>query len=461
MYNRRMSTNTIIAIFNYTAGYNIRVTREKRHPIFYIPIFISVNIYFLNLFYIKKLIINKFMFLYVLFSLLLSVNGSESNIKEMIFKDYNKDTMPDNSAIDLRLGMAIRSLNNIDQVEGTLSSNIWLRHWWNDRNLRWNQTEWNISKIAFYTDPEYDRSIWIPDMFIYNTAEKPMDELYYTHAMVYSNGDVMWSRPGMMKTSCVFDLEHFPFDQQTCCYKFGSWVYDSSQLNLSISTPSIDISNYQINQEWEIIEKKHTLEEKKYKCCPEKYQAAVYILKLRRKPGYYILNIILPTFATSTLMVLCLLIPWDSGERISFAVTVMLSIIVFLLILSESLPKTNTKPLLSKMLIGLVFFSLFVVFSTVVIGVMHSYTKKNSKFAKKLLGLFNKYNIGCKKKQQLNRNDSYLGTINALTNHADTQLEDDNDCDKLATIIERIFTSVFVIAFVIYCAVIFGEKPSY
>ena len=37
------------------------------------------------------------MFLYVLFSLLLSVNGSESNIKEMIFKDYNKDTMPDNS----------------------------------------------------------------------------------------------------------------------------------------------------------------------------------------------------------------------------------------------------------------------------------------------------------------------------------------------------------------------------
>ena len=60
-------------------------------------------------------------------------------------------------------------------------------------------------------------------------------------------------------------------------------------------------------------------------------------------------------------MIVSLLIPWDSGERISFAVTVMLSI-VFLLILSENLPKTKTKPLLSRMLIGLVFFSLFVVF---------------------------------------------------------------------------------------------------
>ena len=400
------------------------------------------------------------MLLILFFSIFMAVSGTETKIKDMIFGNYTKDTLP-NKIVTLNLGMAIRSLNNIDQVEGTISSNIWLRHWWNDQNLRWNQTEWNISKIAFYTDPEYDRSIWIPDMFIYNTAEKPMDELYYTLAMVYSNGDVMWSRPGMMKTSCVFDLKHFPYDQQTCIYKFGSWVYDSSQLNLSISAPAIDLGHYQINQEWEIVEKKHTLEEKKYNCCPEKFQAAIYTLKIRRKPGYYILNIILPTFATSTLMVLSLLIPWDSGERISFAVTVMLSIIVFLLILSESLPKTNTKPLLSKMLIGLVFFSLFVVFSTVVIGIMHSYTKKNSKFAKWLLGVFNKYNIGCKKKTMLNRNDSYLGTINALTIKSSTESNEDNDCDKLATIIERIFTSVFLIAFIIYCAVIFGQKPSY
>ena len=92
---------------------------------------------------------------------------------------------------------------------------------------------------------------------------------------------------------------------------------------------------------------------------------------------------------------------------------------------------------------------------------MHSYTKKNSKFAKWLLGVFNKYNIGCKKKTMLNRNDSYLGTINALTIQSSTESNEDNDCDKLATIIERIFTSVFFIAFIIYCAVIFGQKPSY
>ncbi len=67
------------------------------------------------------------------------------------------------------------------------------------------------------------------------------------------------------------------------------------------------------------------------------------------------LNIIIPTYATASLMIISLVVPWDSGERISFTITVMLSLIVFLLILSESLPKTDAHPLLSKMLIGLTF----------------------------------------------------------------------------------------------------------
>ena len=53
-----------------------------------------------------------------------------------------------------------------------------------------------------------------------------------------------------------------------------------------------------------------------------------------------------------------------------------LSIIVFLLILSENLPKTKEMPLLSRMLIGLTFFSLTGVFFTVLISGMYSIKDK-------------------------------------------------------------------------------------
>ncbi len=131
--------------------------------------------------------------------------------------------------------------------------------------------------------------------------------------------------------------------------------------------------NYQKSEGWDVLDYNVNYNEVKYFCCPEIYPDITFSFYLQRKSGYYDLNIIIPTYATASLMIISLLVPWDSGERISFAITVMLSLIVFLLILSESLPKTDAHPLLSKMLIGLTFFSLFVVFFTVIISALYSY----------------------------------------------------------------------------------------
>ena len=44
-------------------------------------------------------------------------------------------------------------------------------------------------------------------------------------AVVSSNGNVFWSRPGRIKPACKFQgLEKFPFDTLTCTMEFGSWA---------------------------------------------------------------------------------------------------------------------------------------------------------------------------------------------------------------------------------------------
>tara|TARA_B100000787_G_scaffold169624_1_gene161405 strand:+ start:1344 stop:2480 length:1137 start_codon:yes stop_codon:yes gene_type:complete len=376
-------------------------------------------------------------------------------LKKNLFKNYHNDIIPSHD-VTVSVGMAIRSHNNINQIDGTITSNIWLRQWWTDETLKWDQSKNNISSIIVQTNPEHERSVWIPDLYVYNTAEKPMDELTYSHATVTSNGNVFWSRPGMIRTSCVFDLANFPFDTQVCSYKLGSWVYDASKINLELmKNRPIDLTQYQNNQEWTITNIDSHIENKYYNCCIVPYQSAIFYVTLKRKPGYYVLNIIIPTFATSTLMLICLLIPWDSGERISYAVTVMLSIIVFLLMLSENLPKTDTKPILSKMLVGLVLFALFIVYSTVFIGLMHDYSKKNNKLAGWLLAILDKYNLSCKKMIGTDSDSIESGE----SGESEFELNK-RDCDKLAIYIERIFTSIFIAVFTIYCAVIFSQTPS-
>ena len=88
---------------------------------------------------------------------------------------------------------------------------------------------------------------------------------------------------------------------------------------------------------------------------------------------------------------------------------------------------------------------------------MHNYTKKNSKTARCILRFFDKFNLSCKKDKKINRNDSYLNTINVL----DTNRSEIKECDILATKIEYLFTSLFFMAFMIYTSIIFSERPSY
>lgn len=51
-----------------------------------------------------------------------------------------------------------------------------------------------------------------------------------TKATLNYTGRVEWRPPAIYKSSCEIDVEYFPFDQQTCIMKFGSWTYDGFQV---------------------------------------------------------------------------------------------------------------------------------------------------------------------------------------------------------------------------------------
>lgn len=58
-----------------------------------------------------------------------------------------------------------------------------------------------------------------------------------TKATIYHQGLVEWKPPAIYKSSCEIDVEYFPFDEQTCVLKFGSWTYDGFKVRAQVALP--------------------------------------------------------------------------------------------------------------------------------------------------------------------------------------------------------------------------------
>lgn len=138
---------------------------------------------------------------------------------------------------------------DVDEKNQMLVTNIWLKlvcnttHYtypvvdvpniripvqeWNDMNLRWNTSEYGGVKDLRIPP----HRIWKPDVLMYNSADEGFDGTYPTNVVVRSNGSCLYVPPGIFKSTCKIDITWFPFDDQRCEMKFGSWTYDGFQVN--------------------------------------------------------------------------------------------------------------------------------------------------------------------------------------------------------------------------------------
>jgi nicotinic acetylcholine receptor len=70
------------------------------------------------------------------------------------------------------------------------------------------------------------------DSSFLSSADGNFEVTLATKATLMASGKVEWKPPAIYHSSCEMDVEYFPFDEQTCVMKFGSWTYDGFQVRL-------------------------------------------------------------------------------------------------------------------------------------------------------------------------------------------------------------------------------------
>ncbi|ESO13194.1 hypothetical protein HELRODRAFT_127282, partial [Helobdella robusta] len=86
----------------------------------------------------------------------------------------------------------------------------------------------------------------------------------------------------------------------------------------------IDLSNYQINGEWDLLEAPAIRNVIKYDCCEATYIDITFTIHIRRRSLYYGFNLIIPCALISMLTLLTFLLPPDEGEKIGLGRLVLM-----------------------------------------------------------------------------------------------------------------------------------------
>ncbi|KAG7230379.1 hypothetical protein INR49_024485 [Caranx melampygus] len=284
--------------------------------------------------------------LFTIFSFLSSISlgcfssKAEDRLFRRLFRRYNQFIRPVENVSDpvtVEFEVSISQLVKVDEVNQIMETNLWLRHVWNDYKLRWTPVEYD--GIEFIRVPS--NKIWRPDIVLYNNAVGDFLVEDKTKALLKFDGTITWIPPAIFKSSCPMDITYFPFDYQNCSMKFGSWTYDKAKIDLVL------IGSKEI------------------------YPDITYSFYIRRLPLFYTINLIIPCLLISFLTVLVFYLPSDCGEKVTLCISVLLSLTVFLLVITETIPSTSLViPLIGEyLLFTMIFVTLSIVITVFVLNV--------------------------------------------------------------------------------------------
>ncbi|KAI4544559.1 hypothetical protein MJG53_020408 [Ovis ammon polii x Ovis aries] len=277
--------------------------------------------------------------------------------------------------------------------------------------------------------------VWRPEIVLENNNDGSFRISYPCNVLIYPSGYVYWLPPAIFRSSCPISVTYFPFDWQNCSLKFrcphfsdrpsppghptrgrgrqtlpqpqaeapsppwpwpaaethplpsalpSSLKYTTKEITLSLKQDEEDGRSYPVewiiidpegfteNGEWEIVHRpaRVNVDPSAPLDSPNRQDVTFYLI-IRRKPLFYVINILVPCVLISFMINLVFYLPADCGEKTSMAISVLLAQSVFLLLISKRLPATSMAiPLIGKFLLfGMVLVTVVVVICVIVLNI--------------------------------------------------------------------------------------------
>ena len=176
----------------------------------------------------------------------------------------------------------------------------------------------------------------------------------------------------VFKSYCPLDLTAFPWDRQNCNFQILVAGYSPDEVTLLSTFDRIELSSYQDNGAWDLMSTRIVHTEN------PTISLLIVSLELRRYSMFSVVNVFIPIMTLTVLNTLSFFIPHESGEKLTYCITVLLAFAVYLSTVSDYLPTNSNK------IASLCYFLLFKLMISAIICActvlsLHLYHKNESK----------------------------------------------------------------------------------
>ncbi|XP_060079902.1 neuronal acetylcholine receptor subunit alpha-6-like [Ylistrum balloti] len=286
----------------------------------------------------------------------------KTTLNAALLTGYNPNVLPGSDystqLLNINVSFMFSSLQSFVEVTGELSIVGYFEIFWKDERLAWDPATYNYVNGTHLKQKE----IWTPPFMLVDSAEDVKiigDE--DMHLSVDYTGVVMWSPPARILSACDADVTYYPFDRQTCVMRYMPWGYTASEIQLNVIYSSFLMDIFSENPTWKLISTG-------FKSVQTPFLRFEMSVQFERRNAFFVVNLILPIIFMCLTNMFVFLIPADSGDRMGFSTTLLLTIAVFLSIVTAALPQSSTPSisLLCYLLIVHILLSMLVMICTII-----------------------------------------------------------------------------------------------
>ncbi|KAL3990233.1 Neurotransmitter-gated ion-channel ligand binding domain family protein [Acanthocheilonema viteae] len=282
------------------------------------------------------------------------------SVLEHLMLSYDRKTVPVADGVNVKVDLMVQAISSISEMTASFTADVFFSQIWLDPGLAFENITKCLANLTLSHRTIDD--IWLPNVCFQNSKStsihnSPTPNIFL---LIYPNGTIWVNYRVKVEAPCELDMSSFPMDVQRCTMTFESYSFNVGRVRLDWFGTAVILDLQGKLPDFELT--RYTWQKQQFYYAAGQWDQLKATFYFRRTYGYYILQLYMPTYASTFISWIAF---WIDSKCLPGRITLGVSSLMALTFqygnVARSLPKVSYVKAMDVWIfasMGFIFFSL-------------------------------------------------------------------------------------------------------